>query len=527
MALKTEKYQKLFFAEADEKITILNKTLLGLEKKPGDVRLANEAMRASHTLKSSAAAMSYLEMSHLAHAMEDLFELVRSGKRKMAPGIIDILFKSVDSLALTLKEIQKGENELDTSSLREKLHSFLPKKAIKGLKEPSGAALARKPEEFRPIEAIRVDTEILDNLMNLTEELLVEKMKLDEIVKQAQSPHLKSTNQSLNRLMTDLQYNVMQARMLPLGQIFERFPRMIRDLAKEEHKTINFQIKGQEIELDRTVIDRIGEPLIHLLRNAVDHGIEKQGKISLKAFQERGKVIIEVENSGQPIDWEKIKIAAKNKKIAGSMDEILYHPQLSTTEKVTETSGRGIGLYIVKSSIESLGGSVEVQSPIPETNEGTRFILKIPLTLAIIQALLVKVANQTFALPFSQIDRSIRVSNQNIKKALDQEVAVVDEEDIPIIRLDNLFGIKKERTGVFLTEKELEKPKNQLKAELMVIAKKENSPTSALVIDELIAEQDIVVKPLTGALRQTKGFAGITILGNGKPALILDVATLI
>jgi two-component system, chemotaxis family, sensor kinase CheA len=551
--MNTEKYKKLFLVEADEKINALNKALLGLEKKPGNLNFANDAMRAAHTMKSSAAAMGFMGISHLAHAMEDLFEQVRRNMHQLEPGALEILFENVDILSSAVKAIKNEKTEPDMTSALERLQKMQSSK---------GSGFSVQGEStLEPIEAIKVDVAVLDRLMNLTEELLVERMRLGEIVKSIESGdvdqknlkskilNLKSSSESFNRLFSDLQFNVVQARMVPLGQIFERFPRMVRDLAKEQKKEINLEMRGQEIELDRTIIDRLGEPLIHLLKNAVDHGIGNKGTIILSAQRERDKVLIKVENDGNSIDWGKIvEVAVRNgiidekkgkdlrlkiedlkfkNEIINQKSEIenfLYLGRLSTSEKVTEVSGRGVGLSIVKTVVESFGGRVFIESP--TDTGGARFTLQLPLTLAIIQALLVRVENQTFALPFSQIDRSVRVPIRNIKKAFDQEVAVVEEEDIPMVRLNKLFGLQK-RQGIFLSEEVISSKSHQLKAELMVIAKKENLFSVGLVIDEMISEQDIVVKPFKGALKQSKGFAGVTLLGDGRPALILDVATLI
>jgi two-component system, chemotaxis family, sensor kinase CheA len=627
-----QKYKKLFLAEADEKISELNNALLGLEKKPGNKEQANQAMRAAHTLKSSAAAMEYMQISHLAHAMEDFFEQVRSQSQTLAPEIINILFVTVDTLSNSLVNIKKGKEEIDTQELVEKLRGISDLRfKISDLEDKTNQQSTINNRQsngmFAPIESIKVDVESLDKLMNLTEELLVNNMRLNEIVRKvgntqsnshdekkknlpdfSLSPEkndypsrrwlteadrlpvthsldndvLKSVTESQNRLLSDLQYTVTQARMLPLGQIFERFPRVVRDLAKEENKQIEFTLEGQDIELDRTVIDRISEPLIHLLRNAIDHGITDRGTIQLSAKRERERVVIEVSNTGSGIEWGKVVEAAvkrgviseaKGKDLRSTIDDLdlkknienqkseivnlLFHPSLSTKEKVTETSGRGVGLSIVKGVIEALGGTVAVESPIQlrgstrrsstrintqisdrsaaeERSDdqdqrgisvgGTLFRLSLPLTLAIIQALLVRAGNQNFALPFSQVDRSVRVPIKNIKKAFDQEVAVVEKEDIPMVRLDKIFGLE-HKGGVFFTEEEMQEKKHV--AELMVIAKKENMPAVGLVIDELIAEQEVVVKPLKGVLKQSKGFAGVTLLGDGRPALILDVATLV
>jgi two-component system, chemotaxis family, sensor kinase CheA len=556
--LTTEKYKKLFLIEAEEKVLALNKALLGLEKRKGDVQLANDAMRAAHTLKSSAAAMSYMNISHLAHAMESLFEAVRTKTHNLETREIDVLFESVDALGRSLANIRNFKSEVKTEKLVNKIYSHVGKTKDQKLgvaNKDTGAdsTLSSDPYTVAATTSIRVDVDILDRLMNLTEELLVEKLKLGELVRNAEKNNdhnvreLRTMSEQFNRLLGDLQYNVTESRMVPIGQISERFPRMIRDLAKGAKKDVVFVSQGQDIELDRTVIDRLGEPLVHLLRNAVDHGIRGKGTVTLSAERKQDRVVIEVSNDGNSIDWEKIVGVAVNRGIIGEaegknlipkthnlntpeeLEALIYHPQLSTKQEVTETSGRGIGLSIVKSVMESLGGSVRLESPIHESSEGTKFILELPLTIAIIQALLVKSSDQIFALPFSQVDRSVRVSRENIKKMFDQEVAVVGEDDIPMVRLNrkfNLLANERESTSLFLSEEELKKNNYVLHAELMVIANKGDQQTG-IVVDEILSEQDIVVKPLKGILKQSKGFAGVTLLGDGRPALILDIATLI
>lgn len=544
MPSNPEKYKRLFTTEAEEKIAALNAALLGLEIEPGSQTFARDAMRAAHTLKSSAAAMNFIEMSHLAHAMEDVFEEVHTKKGSLSPSAIETLFAACDMLSLTVSSIKKGEDELSTLALRNKLERCRTKKNTEQ-EGVGGVALAQKPETIAPIEAIKVDVATLDKLMNLTEELLVERMKVSEIVRQAkEKPDEKlslvafeSSSEALNRLIAELQLHVTQARMVPLGQISERFPRMIRDLAHEQGKDVEFLIEGQDIELDRTVIDRLGEPLIHLLRNAVDHGIEKKGTIRLTARRERDTVMIAVTNDGTPIDWQKVIETALSQRIIDratrdrysrdigrgkqEIEDLLY--RLSTNDKVTETSGRGVGLGIVKSVIESLGGRVTIES-----KEGdTSFILSLPLTLAIIPALLFRVHDRTFALPLSHIDRSVSVPTDNIKGAFGQEVAVVSNEDIPMVRLQTLFGMESKQVGIFLSDEQIAEGRHARKAELMIITKHERLPVVGLVVDELISKQDIVVKPLKGSLRHVKRFAGVTLLGDGRPALILDIATLV
>lgn len=559
-----EKYRKMFIREARENLDVLNSSLLKLEKKPSDKKTATELMRAAHTLKSSSAAMGYKQMSQLTHAIEDIFDAVRSGKAAYRPDNSDVLFSAFDLIDKGLQEIKTGGSELDATAKIAKLKELHEAEAVAadgGRGEDGaaeGAGLAERPETIRPLEEIKVDIETLDTLMNLSEELLVNKMRLTEIADKKQYEELPVALDVQGRLVADVQYNVMQARMVPLGQIFGRFPRMVRDLASSEKKDVNFETTGGDIELDRTVIDKIGEPLVHLLRNAVDHGIVEAGTISLSAKREKNSVIIEVANDGEVIDVESIKEAAIRKRIVNASQaqrlspaeaiDLIYHAELSTARQVTETSGRGIGLNVVKTKIESLGGTVSVESPLAGQDRGAKFTLTLPLTIAIIEALLVNVAKEIYAIPITNVDRSVKVQPEMIKKVLDREVAIVNGVDIPLVRLKDLFGLtqndptslKLRGAGAKTSAKEPTSAKatagRRENAALVVIIKKSimttegqevEQPIYGLVVDALKSEQDIVIKPLTGILKQNPGFAGITILGDGKPALILDVATLV
>jgi two-component system, chemotaxis family, sensor kinase CheA len=549
-----EKYLNLFLAEADEKLTELNNALIGLEKDPSSAKLANDAMRASHTIKSSSAAMGFMNISHLSHAMEEAFELARTKHGTISERTMQIFFKCADAISLSVSNIKQNKNEVSTSELIERLRRAQDVKENFTTEKKDELAVddvGRLASE--PISAIKVDVTVLDKLMNLTEELLVERMHLGDIARKADFESedknyrdhvgsLKSSSEAFNRLLNELQYNVLEARTVPLMQITDRFPRIVRDIARTVKKQVDFTVEGGDIELDRTIIDRLSEPLLHLVRNAIDHGIKNSGTIHLAARREKDRVVLEIIDDGEGIMWNNVvdsaltkniineeTASAYKKDIKSAKNDILnlmFHPRLSTSDVVTETSGRGIGLSIVKSVIESLGGTVRVESL--DVGNGTKFILTLPLTIAIIQALLVRASSQIFALPFSQVDRSVRVPNSQIKKALDHEVALVDEEDIPVVRLANLIGEPKvKKTSALMSSEERLAPAYLMGAELMVITKDDSDKQAGIVVDEILAEQEIVVKPLTGIMKQSKGFAGITLLGDGRPALILDVSTLL
>ncbi len=529
MAFDVSKYKKIFLSEARENLKALNKSLLALEKKPKNLEPAEELMRAAHTLKSSAASMGYTQISELSHAVEDIFDALRSKKIQLKPKLIDLSFKCFDSLEASLRRIAKEKEEINTAPLIKKLKLALSHAEVVAEKftpyrdEVSGMG----PSIIQPIESIKVSTARLDTLMNLAEELLVNKMRIDRIATTKNYDDLPPAVDNLSRLVSDLQYNVMQARLVPVGEIFNRFPRMVRDLAQKAKKKINFVMEGSDIELDRTIIDQIGEPLVHLLRNAIDHGIEEKGLIRLEAKREKGYATISVENDGKGISWKAVIESALSrgiidratrdryiKNIEGYKSEIenlLYHPRLSTSKTVTQVSGRGVGLNVVRTKVEALGGRVRLDS---HPDKGCKFTMEFPLTLAIISALLAKVKDEIYAISLSDVERLVRVKRDQIKSYLDQEVAVVGGRDIPLLRLAKLFNIEVPKLII---------PK---RSEMTVVVKK-GTAIAGLVVDSIISEQEIIVKPLGKLIRETKGFAGVTILGDGRAVLILDIASLI
>jgi len=494
------KYKEDYIKEAEEHLQVLNTTLLKLEKNPNDKKGIDAIFRASHTLKSMSAAMGYTKIELLCHMMEDLLDVVKSGRIKLTDGIIQILFDCFDNLELGLQQIKKGEKEPAVDILVSKLKlqlSIIPKKDGKEeTKEPMGEELAKKPEAIQKIESIKVNVETLDTLMNLVEELLVNKMGLDQIKESGKVDELPGALDVLGRLVGDMQFNVMKARMVPVEQIFNRFPRMVRDLAKQENKEINFIVEGHDIELDRTIIDQIGEPIVHLLRNAIDHGIEskeerkKSGKkqqstIKLTAEREKGFAIIELEDDGAGLDLKKIKDTAINKGLIKDdvqlNDEqiinLLFDPKFSMANKVTAVSGRGVGLDVVKTKVEALGGSVKVDS---KPGKGTKFRLELPLTLAIIQAMLMNVGNEIYAVPLQSIVRTVRIKDENVKGVMGNEVAVLQDMNVPIIRLHDMFDVPREK---------------ELKEDLLVIVRK-GKALAGLAVDSILNEQDIIIKPL-------------------------------
>lgn len=406
-------------------------------------------------------------------------------------------------------------------------------KTSSGKTKPKAGAggAVKRTDAIKSVQSVRVSIERLDNLMNLVGELIINKIRLNQLASEIDAKNLDEALANLDRLTNEIQTEVMESRMVPIDQIFSRFPRMVRDLAKSEGKEINLVIEGKEIELDRTVLDEIGDPLVHLLRNSVDHGVEEiekrtqlgkpaAGMVRLAASRQRNNVVIEVEDDGKGMNPARMREIAVKK---GMMNEaevnklsdtdalnLIFMAGFSGAEKVTDVSGRGVGMDVVKTKIESLGGTVRVES---EEGKGSTVLLQLPLTVAIIQSLMVQVADETYAIPLTNVIRDVGIKASDIKSIEGEEVIVLRGEVLPLLRLRNVLQC---------TESE-EKKEN-----LVVVIVEKMGTNVGLVVDELLGQQEVIIKTLESKLlKKTKGFAGATILGDGSVALILDIATLI
>ena len=401
-------------------------------------------------------------------------------------------------------------------------------------KKPAAAKAPEKKQVSKPVvnRTVRVDIEKLDSLMNLVSELIIAKNSLVAASSNDQGNNTAFNEQIeyLENVTTNLHESVMKVRMVPIESVVVKFPRMIRDLSKKLDKKMELYMTGEETELDRTVVDEIGDPLMHLLRNSADHGLEsaevraqrgkpEQGSIFLDAYQDGNNVVIEVRDDGNGIDVEAVKNKAIERNLvtaeqAANMSEkdiinLLFQPGFSTSEKVTDVSGRGVGLDVVKSKIESLSGEVEVKS---KWGEGSTWTIRLPLTLAIIQALMVVVGGEKYAISLGSIQTIEDISPKNIKLVENKEVINLRGTVIPLIRLTEVLDVESTRS-----------PEDNL---IVVIVKK-GDKMAGLVIDELIGQQEIVIKSLGKYIKQCKFISGATILGDGEVALILDANALL
>jgi two-component system chemotaxis sensor kinase CheA len=380
----------------------------------------------------------------------------------------------------------------------------------------------------RQQRSVRIDLRRLDNLMNLIGELVITRGRLAQLSTAIDDAALTETVAQTTRLVADLQDEIMTSRMVPVWQVFDRFPRLVRDAAHSVHKQVDFVIEGKEVELDRSMLDEVGDPIVHLLRNAVDHGIEspdvrrKQGKpeagrLTLSALRDRSAVAIRVTDDGRGIDREKVLARARKDGLIESTkvdltDEellrIISRPGFSTAETVTDLSGRGVGIDAVYNRVRSLGGSVDMRT-VP--GQGTTVTLRLPLTLAIVRSLLARIGDERYAVPMTHVSETVEFAPSILRSVKGKEVLMLREEVLPVVRMRSLLGF------------EGEAPRTREQVVVVEMAERR----AALVVDALIGQQEIVVKQFDGVRDGLALFGGATILGDGAPALIIDVSSLL
>ena len=398
-------------------------------------------------------------------------------------------------------------------------------KEVKAEEAPKKAEAPHAAQKPKSAKTIRVDIDRLDNLMNLVSELIIVKTRLEDNQSLSKKQNMTEAVEYLERVTTELHDAVTKVRMVPIERVFNRFPRMVRDLSKDLNKNINLIMSGEETEVDRTVIDEIGDPLVHLLRNSADHGIEspedrvkkgknKDGTINLIAYQDGNTVVIEVTDDGAGINTDKVKQKAVERGIlsqeqADELDvnkaaELIFAAGFSTADKISNVSGRGVGLDVVKTKIESLSGTVEVNT---EKDKGSSFIIRLPLTLAIIQALLVMVGEEKYAIPLNSIKEITNIDTNDIRNIENKEIILYRDNPLELKRMSEVLDCedKQRKEGI-----------------VTVVIVRKGEKDLGLIIDSLIGQQEIVIKSLGPYLHFVKLIAGATILGNGGVALIID-----
>ncbi len=580
-----------FRDEAEELLQQLDADLLHLEDfvnggRP-DAELVNSLFRGLHTIKGSSGMLQFTDVQSLAHRLENLCDLLRKERMPLSETCVDVLFAGRDFLTgLIEAAVQGTETPAGLAAYIARVDSFVAvydetSNVIEGatgsdvsfeeaaaeevVSEDEIAAFEaevwrqveqmRAPQTPRPEvqtpqarteaagktkshQTIRVDIERLDLLLNLVGELVINRTRISDIANTLEralhakelaplTKELADSSALLARTTNEIQESIMKVRMVPIGQVFDRFPRMVRDVAKARGKEVHLAIAGAETDLDKTIVDEVGDPLMHLLRNCVDHGIEtpeererrgkpRHGTISLDAYHEGNQIIIEVSDDGNGIDLDRVRARGIKQGLIGSDDrltdreiiELIFTPGFSTAEVVSDVSGRGVGMDVVKKNITRLKGVFDVNT-VP--GAGTTFTIKLPLTLAIIQALLVRVGEELYAIPLDSVIESQRVEMEDVRTVHGSEVITLRGQVVPLVRIADFFDLRADRDP----------------DKVMTVIVGLQGRQVGLVVDSFQGEQEIVIKPLSDVVGRIPGISGATILGNGSISLIIDVHSLV
>ena len=540
-----------FVAESQDGLERMELCLTELEKRPGDAELVSEIFRAVHTIKGATGFLGFTRLQALAHTGEGLLASLRDGRIAVSAELISGLLALMDGLRaiLLLIETTGTEGERSSDDDAELLALLAKLKAGEAAPEldlrSNGDTPSRNPgADFRvaapiPAEAspnqhrtLRIDVEVLNRMMNQVGELVLTRNHILQSSPAAEN--FSELARRLNNVTVELRQSVMQARMQPVGHVFGKFPRMIRDLGKTCGRQVRIEFEGQETGLDKGLLEAIRDPLTHAVRNAVDHGIEPpeervkagkpvEGVVRLRAFQRDGAVVIEVKDDGAGISTERVLAKAMERGLvtpeqAAAMTEretlqLIFVAGFSTAKEVTNVSGRGVGMDVVRANLERVGGNVEVESRL---GLGTTVRMRVPLTLAIVSALVVRSGGQAFVLPQNSLVELVYVPMRDRKSAVEQvgsaELYRLRESLLPLVWLSRLLGLEAQDCA---------EPRG-----FYIAVVEAGGRRFGLVVDDLKAPEEIVVKPLSGVLREIGIFSGATVLGNGGLALILDVAAL-
>jgi two-component system, chemotaxis family, sensor kinase CheA len=559
----------------------LDDHVLRLEQDPSNKETIEEIFRAAHTLKGAAGMFGFRAIERVMHRMESLFDNVRKGKLVANSDTIDAVFQGLDCLkkllAAVLSQVPSGMKISPIVNMLERACNGQPSGASRAgadsgnvqasSEEAAAAPTAHGDDQGSPAgggsapkkkseaaSTIRVDLERLDALVNLIGELVIDRTRfvnIDESLR-IQAPQLKlagsmtETLQQFGRHMNEIQDIIMKVRMVPVGSVFNKYPRIVRDLARQLGKKIDLVLIGEETEFDKTLVEQIADPLVHLIRNACDHGIETpaerqasgkgaQGTVTLAARQEGNHIFIQITDDGKGMDVNRIKAKGIEKGLI-SADQILtdrdifnliFEPGFSTAEKVTTVSGRGVGMDVVRKQIAKLKGMVEITSA---PGKGSMITIQLPLTLAIMQSLLVGIQEEVLAIPLSAVVESIRIKPNEIQTVGSSEVIKLRDTVLPLLYLDNVLGLESKKNEYWYSHPDQEahravvsKRRQKRDERLFVVVVGSADRRYGLVVDALLNQQEMVIKPLGHLMRGTPCVAGGAVLGSGEVVLVLDV----
>ncbi|MDI6864444.1 chemotaxis protein CheA [Thermodesulfovibrio yellowstonii] len=546
-----------FIVEAEEILEQLDPLFVELEQKQ-DAEIINEIFRGMHTLKGAAGFLGFQNVVDVAHRAETILKKVREGEIPISAEITDAILKAVDTLRILISHIKAKEEiteniqpildlldkALEKASLQEpEKTEEIEQKIEKAETEEIESKPSSKPEEVvtqapkeKEVATLRVDVERIDKVMDLAGEIVLARNRLLNLsnkleAKYAGDEHVEGlveTTAFLDRVTSDLQLAVMKMRMQPLQKVFVKFPRMVRDLARTLGKEVDLEIIGEDTEVDKSVIEHIGDPLVHIIRNSIDHGIESpeeriskgkpsKGKIVINAYQKGTQIVIDISDDGKGIDYEAVKAKAITKGLitleeAEKMSEeaiinLIFLPGFSTKDVSTELSGRGVGMDVVKSNVAKLNGYVEIFT---EKDKGTTFRISLPLTLAIIQAMMVQVGDEIYAIPQSMIEETLRIGIDEIKEVTGQRVLTIRDRVLPLFLLNEILST----TGGVDNDRKY------------ILVASVGDRRFCISVDSVIGQEEIVIKTINGIDSEECGIMGATITGDGKVVLILDLAVL-
>jgi two-component system chemotaxis sensor kinase CheA len=521
-------YQALietFVTEATETLDAMEQRLVALETRPGDVELVHALFRDAHTLKGSASVVAFDAVRDLSHEAEALLDRVRARTLAVTPERVTLLLRTVDLLRSALGDAADGRTHVTPELERFRLE--IQRAVADGTAaEPAPAApVVEASAPARSARSLRVDVAKLDRMLNVSGEIAIARGRLTDMLERRTSltiDEILEAHREADRLYLDLQELVMKARMVPVGPLFQQQLRAVRDLARAQGKQVQLTVEGAEVELDTSIVEHLRDPLTHMIRNAVDHGIEKPevragrgksptGRLALRAFHDGGSIVVQVEDDGNGLDRTRIAAKAKALGLApepgDALLRLVFEPGFSTRERVTDVSGRGVGLDVVRRNVEALHGSVSVESA---EGRGTTLTLRLPLTLAIVQGFRVGVGAETYILPLDSVVECLELPAGVGEPGEVTGVLGLRGQPLPFLRLRNHLGVPGDAPG----------------REAVVVVR-HGGATAGIAVDHLFGESQTVVKPLGRMFQGLPGIAGSSILGDGTVALILDVGGLL
>jgi two-component system, chemotaxis family, sensor kinase CheA len=530
-------YHDLFISEVREHLKKISELVLVLESDHEDRATIDALFRSAHSVKGMAASMGFKGTTELAHGMENLMDRVRQGLEVDA-GLFDLLLAGESALSAMVDDIEHGgSDERDNVELLSMIAAYNPS-IVTGSDSPAAVEDTEllPPDNDQtalvkvdtPVvqQTLKIKTSVLDRLLKTTGELVTVKHRLSMTSKSLRNRDFSEAMESLGKYIRELHDQVMAVRLIPLSMITERFPRMVRDFARTSGKEVTFSLTGVEIELDRSILELLGDPLSHILRNSLDHGIETPaeraaagkvlpGRVSIAVSRDKDQVEIRIEDDGRGIDPGRIASAAvtkgfisKEKASSLSIEEkllLICHPGFSTAATVTDISGRGVGMDVVRTTIQSLSGSMSIES---EPGKGSTFVLRLPLTVAIINVLLVSAGKMTLAVPLTAVGRTMELKSEDIAVVDNEEVFFLDGVMVPVVSLSRLLNIdsgpqKRESSPLFITE---------IKGRRLGVQ-----------VDRMLGNQEVFVKPLLRPLSAFEMLSGATVLGDGEVVFIVDI----